>query len=269
VITRQVTRILSPGTLVDDIYIDDERAIYLLAVKEHWEASGAEPPAYGVCFVDTATGEVNLGYFQDDRDRTQFETLLLQIKPREILYEKEGPHSLCSPQTLQLVHIHRTLYLRVATNLGPFATPPPLHTTRDVQIKRNVNQPTLTRRRPGEQFWNASTTADFLAGAGYFNEGKEGEEGWPPALRQLTKEHREGKEGCELCLSALGGVVSYLKELYLDKEVFSQGRISTYSGTTFDSPNLVLDSKTIKNLELFENTVDGKVHTPASMFVYD
>lgn len=225
VITRQVTRILSPGTLVDDIYIDDERAIYLLAVKEKWEPSGdSELPSYGVCFVDTATGEVNVGQFQDDRDRTQFETLLLQIKPREILYEKEGPTALCSPQTLQL-------------------------------IKRNVNQPTLTRRRPGDQFWNASTTADFLAGADYF---AGGDREWPPVLSQLLKDHREAREGSELCLSAFGGVVSYLKELYLDKEVLAQGRIKTYAGTTFDSPNLVLDSKTIKNLEIFENTVDGK-----------
>lgn len=56
VITRQVTRILSPGTLVDDIYIDDERAIYLLAIKEDWNPSGDSLPSYGVCFVDTATG---------------------------------------------------------------------------------------------------------------------------------------------------------------------------------------------------------------------
>jgi hypothetical protein len=130
------------------------------------------------------------------------------------------------------------------------------------QIKRNVNQPTLTRRRPGDQFWNASTTADFLAGAEYF---AGGDREWPPVLSQLLKDHREAREGSELCLSAFGGVVSYLKELYLDKEVLAQGRIKTYAGTTFDSPNLVLDSKTIKNLEIFENTVDCKAraaHAP-------
>jgi len=56
VITRQVTRILSPGTLVDEIYIDDERAVYLLAIKEKWDVAADAPPSYGVCFVDTATG---------------------------------------------------------------------------------------------------------------------------------------------------------------------------------------------------------------------
>ncbi len=256
VITRQVTRILSPGTLVDDIYIDDERAIYLLAVKEKWEPSGdSELPSYGVCFVDTATGEVNVGQFQDDRDRTQFETLLLQIKPREILYEKEGPTALCSPQTLQLVHLLPT---PLTPHLSCLTVCGVRHVRVDVttQIKRNVNQPTLTRRRPGDQFWNASTTADFLAGADYF---AGGDREWPPVLSRLLKDHREAREGSELCLSAFGGVVSYLKELYLDKEVLAQGRIKTYAGTTFDSPNLVLDSKTIKNLEIFENTVDGKV----------
>jgi len=75
----------------------------------------------------------------------------------------------------------------------------------------------------------------------------------------MITSYREGKEASEMCLSALGGVVSYLKDLFLDKEILAQRRIHAYSPATFDSPHLVLDSKTIKNLELFENTVDGKV----------
>lgn len=112
----------------------------------------------------------------------------------------------------------------------------------------------MTRRRPGEQFWNADTTSQFLSNSSYF------EDSVPHVVKQLLDGYQEDAS-LGRGLSALGGVVSYLKELYLDKEILSQGRFQQYSGVTYDSPNLVLDSKTIKNLELFENTVDGKVRT--------
>jgi hypothetical protein len=283
VITRQVTRILSPGTLVDDIYIDDERAIYLLAVKEKWESSGDELPSYGVCFVDTATGTADtvlLALALDvyatanaiaDPERNLAQARSMWASSRTTVtalssrlcccrssharscMRKRAPMP-CAPRKPCSLYTRPPLWLRQSL----FTAAHPRSLCVRVQIKRNVNQPTLTRRRPGDQFWNASTTVDFLEGAEYF-EGKQGGEGWPSVLSQLMKDHREAKEGSDLCLSALGGAVSYLKELYLDKEVLAQGLIKTYSGSTFDSPNLVLDSKAIKNLEIFENTVDGKV----------
>ena len=45
-------------------------------------------PAFGVCFVDTATGEFNLTEFQDDVDMTKFETFVAQIRPQELILEK-------------------------------------------------------------------------------------------------------------------------------------------------------------------------------------
>ena len=69
-------------------------------------------PAFGVCFVDTATGEFNLTEFQDDVDMTKFETFVAQIRPQELILEKvstvfqwidheprraKGPCSLASP----------------------------------------------------------------------------------------------------------------------------------------------------------------------------
>jgi DNA mismatch repair ATPase MutS len=38
--------------------------------------------------VDTATAEFNLVTFQDDKNRTYFQTLIMQIKPRELVTEK-------------------------------------------------------------------------------------------------------------------------------------------------------------------------------------
>jgi DNA mismatch repair protein MSH6 len=50
-----------------------------------------EEITYGICFVDCATSEFNVGQFVDDSERNQLETLLLRIKPSEIIYEKVHP----------------------------------------------------------------------------------------------------------------------------------------------------------------------------------
>lgn len=65
----------------------DIDGLTLLYSQEHCP-NEIDPPSYGVCFVDTATGEFNLASFVDDIDRTQFETLIMQVKPKEIVYEK-------------------------------------------------------------------------------------------------------------------------------------------------------------------------------------
>jgi DNA mismatch repair protein MSH6 len=45
-------------------------------------------PAYGISFVDTATARFELTEFVDDVDMTKFETLVAQLRPRELLLEK-------------------------------------------------------------------------------------------------------------------------------------------------------------------------------------
>ncbi len=63
----------------------------------------------------------------------------------------------------------------------------------------------------------------------------------------------------KLCFSALGGCISYLKDLFLDTELIPQGRFQHYDSIGFNSNTLILDSKTLKNLEIFENNFDGGV----------
>ncbi|CAI2182650.1 11046_t:CDS:10 [Funneliformis geosporum] len=87
VIRRQLTSILTAGTLVDGGLLTNEMSTYCMSIKESCPTEN-DPPAYGICFVDTATGEFNLVSFVDDIDRTQFETLIMQVKPKEIVYEK-------------------------------------------------------------------------------------------------------------------------------------------------------------------------------------
>lgn len=88
---------------MDDEFIKDPHSLFLLGIKEQIKtdldaSSSSRPlPHFGVCFVDTATCEFHIGEFVDDPERTQFETLILQIKPSEILYERVRPHSFATP----------------------------------------------------------------------------------------------------------------------------------------------------------------------------
>ncbi|KAG2229179.1 hypothetical protein INT48_001749, partial [Thamnidium elegans] len=87
IIRRELTSVLTAGTLVDSGLLTNDLSTYCMSIKEH---CGDEtlPPTFGICFVDTATAEFNLVHFEDDVNRTKFETLIMQIKPKEIVTEK-------------------------------------------------------------------------------------------------------------------------------------------------------------------------------------
>ena len=68
------------GTLIDSPLLGDE-SDYLMSIFEDQKKN-----QFGICFIDCSLGKVYLGYFQDDRHHTKLKTLILQIKPREIIY---------------------------------------------------------------------------------------------------------------------------------------------------------------------------------------
>ncbi|KAK5576800.1 hypothetical protein RB653_007944 [Dictyostelium firmibasis] len=94
IIQRELTSILTAGTLLDEQMITDQTSTYLMAIKEN-----EYDKQYGVCFVDVSIGEFYLCTIQDDDNRMQFETLLLQMMPKEIVYEKGAT----SPKTMSIM----------------------------------------------------------------------------------------------------------------------------------------------------------------------
>jgi DNA mismatch repair protein MSH6 len=67
--------------------ISTDMNTYCMAIKEE-VSSDASPPVFGVAFVDTSTAEFCISSIRDDVDRTQFETLIYQLKPKEVVLEK-------------------------------------------------------------------------------------------------------------------------------------------------------------------------------------
>ncbi len=85
IVRRELTAVLTSGTLVDGDFLTSDMSTYCMSVKEDVQGNTVKS---GVCFVDTSTAEFHICYMEDDDDRAQLETLIMQVKPKEIIFEK-------------------------------------------------------------------------------------------------------------------------------------------------------------------------------------
>jgi DNA mismatch repair protein MSH6 len=149
IIRRELTCILTGGTLVDGSMLQDDMATYCAAVKES-VVDGK--PAFGIAFVDAATGQFFISEFEDDVDLTKFETFVAQTSPRELLLEK----SRLSTKALRI-------------------------------LKNNTGPTTIWNYlKPGTEFWDADRTRRELDCSDYFKR-EGGEESWPEKLKEVKE----------------------------------------------------------------------------------
>lgn len=115
-------------------------------------------------------------------------------------------------------------------------------------LKNNVSPTTIwTHLKPETEFWEADRTHRELNAERYFaNEA--GDDVWPDSLEKYKDN--------DVVMSALGGLVSYLKFLKVERPLLSQGSFETYSPIQKNG-TLILDGQTLVNLELFSNTVNA------------
>ncbi len=145
IINRELACVLTKGTLVDGSMLEDDMATYCVAIKE---GMVDELPAFGIAFVDTATGQFFLSEFVDDVDLTKFETFVAQTRPQELLLEK----SCISVKALRV-------------------------------LKNNTTPTTIWNYlKPGKEFWDANATRRELDCNNYFTSEELGEETWPGIL---------------------------------------------------------------------------------------
>ncbi len=77
-VKREVTRIVTPGTVVEETLLDAQEPSYLAAVN----GSGSE---YGLSLVEVSTGEFLVAGFEGEQGRSRLLSTLAQYTPREIL----------------------------------------------------------------------------------------------------------------------------------------------------------------------------------------
>ncbi|CCF46204.1 DNA mismatch repair protein msh6 [Colletotrichum higginsianum] len=147
IIRRELACILTGGTLVDGSMLQDDLATYCASIKE---STIDGKPAFGITFVDCATGQFFISEFEDDVDLTKFETFVAQTSPRELILEK----SRISIKALRI-------------------------------LKNNTSPMTIWNYlKSGSEFWDADMSRRELDTSGYFVKDDGGAEAWPHALAQ-------------------------------------------------------------------------------------
>ncbi|KAF8245208.1 DNA mismatch repair protein Msh6 [Wilcoxina mikolae CBS 423.85] len=208
IIRRELSCVLTGGTLVDEAMLQDDMSTYCVAIKEN---TSDELPSFGIAFVDTATGSFSLTEFQDDVDLTKFETFVAQIRPKELIVEK----GCISNRAVRI-------------------------------LKNNTALTTIWNKlKPGTEFWDSGTTVRVLAD--YFGHDGSSED-WPEALQSVKSK--------ENVMSAFGALLCYLQSLKIDRELVTLKNFQIYDPVR-KATSLVLDGKTLLNLEIFANSYDG------------
>ncbi|KAK7314493.1 hypothetical protein VNO77_33018 [Canavalia gladiata] len=88
IVRRELVQVITPSTTVDGNMGPD--AIHLLAIKEVNNELDNGSVVYGFAFVDCARLRFWVGSIDDDASCSALGTLLMQVSPKEIIYESRG-----------------------------------------------------------------------------------------------------------------------------------------------------------------------------------
>ncbi|EJC97743.1 DNA mismatch repair protein Msh6 [Fomitiporia mediterranea MF3/22] len=100
IVRRELNKVYTNGTLVDAELIVDDQAGHCVSIRELDPDS--DRGSFGVCVLDSSTSEFNLSAFGDDACRTKLETMLRQLRPKELLFTK-GNLSVSTTRLLKAV----------------------------------------------------------------------------------------------------------------------------------------------------------------------
>nr|DBA11342.1 TPA_inf: MSH6 [Pseudozyma tsukubaensis] len=228
IVNRELRHVLTSGTIVDASSLPDDLNSYCVSIKES-ATPGRNGPIFGVCTLDAATAEFNLTEFEDDESRTRLETLLRSLRLKEVLHEKAG---LSAPT------------LRVLRSTVP--------TTAQV-----------TMLKPGVEFLEPETTLQKLNAL--FNPDVDAEarlESLDPVDPALLPEGIASMVDKPCAMSALGGMLCYLAQLNLDRDLCSSRNFNIFDPLRQDKC-LVLDAQSLTHLNVLQNdegTDEGTLH---------
>ena len=97
IVRREVTRVVTPGTAVEENLLESKRNNYLAAL--HFRQAGG----YGVGFVDVSTGEFWVSEFEGPKAWEMTEAELLHFRPTEVVIPEGGQEQLTASLPSDLV----------------------------------------------------------------------------------------------------------------------------------------------------------------------
>ena len=124
--------------------------------------------------------------------------------------------------------------------------------TKAIRILKNNTGPTTiwNHLKPGKEFWSAATTCREIDASKYYvSEDGDNSEAWPQALKEAREK--------DVLMSSFGALVQYLRTLQIERELLTLRNIESYDPVR-KATSLILDGKTLINLEIFSNSFDGQ-----------
>ncbi|KAG6593236.1 DNA mismatch repair protein MSH6, partial [Cucurbita argyrosperma subsp. sororia] len=245
VVKREICAVVTKGTLTEGEMLSlNPDASYLMAVTEKFHGLENQPAEriLGVCVVDVATSRIILGQFGDDAECSALCCLLSELRPVEII----KPSKLLSPETerVLLTHTRNPLVNELVPLLEFWDAEKSVH-----EVKR------LFKGIANRSFPGSSNEESLL------NDDVPGEKDGLGYLPDVLSELINARENGSWALSALGGVLFYLKQAFLDEALlrFAKFELLPCSGfnDVISKPYMVLDAAALENLEIFENSRNG------------
>ncbi|KAH9003357.1 DNA mismatch repair protein Msh6 [Lactarius hatsudake] len=212
IVRRELNKVYTNGTLVDDELLTDDQAGHCLSIRE--DEAGGEYGSFGICVLDSATSEFNLSAFDDDVCRTKLETLVRQLRPKEIIFTK-GNLSVATTRLLKVILPGACLW----TSL------------RDVEgfgYDRTLDELKDLYGTSSEE-----TMSDDDYGA------------IPTAIRDML--------GYKNAIEALGSMMWYLRQLNIDKDILTMKNFNVYDPMK-RGQGLVLDGQSLAHIEVLLNS---------------
>ena len=87
IVRRELNKVYTNGTLVDEELLTDEQAGHCISLRESIEGKDGLS-SFGVCVLDSATSQFSLSAFEDDICTTKLETMIRQLRPKEVIFTK-------------------------------------------------------------------------------------------------------------------------------------------------------------------------------------
>lgn len=120
IVRRVLNKVFTNGTLVDETLLLDEQAGHCVSIREDdGEPDKDGSGRFGICVLDSSTSEFNMSSFDDDVCRTKMETMMRQLRPKEVIFTK-----VCS----QIPHIRASAHdpwFRATYQLPPLVSSKP------------------------------------------------------------------------------------------------------------------------------------------------
>ncbi|KAJ8509001.1 hypothetical protein ONZ45_g8776 [Pleurotus djamor] len=217
IVRRELNKVFTNGTLVDPGLLTDDLAGHCVSVREDVVEDGKEDaPRFGICVLDCATSEFNMSAFEDDICRTKLETLMRQLRPKEMIYTK-GTLSVTTTRVLKAILPASCLWTSLRTVEG-----------------LSYDQ-TLTELK---EIYKNETDDDEM----------DDELGLPVNVPECIREMVSYRPAIE----ALGSMIWYLQTLNIDKDVLTMKNFNVYDPMK-RGQGLVLDGQTLAHLEILLN----------------